>query len=113
MRVAEKNRKEHSLSVTKEAARNGLKPCADIMYESLMNSSYDEITCVVMTGMGADGTHGILQLEETNKVYVIGQNEESCTVYGMPKAIAETGAVDEVVTLRKIADAITKHVGVL
>lgn len=113
MRVAEKNRKEHSLSVTKEAARNGLKPCADIMYESLMNSSYDEITCVVMTGMGADGTHGILQLEETNKVYVIGQDEDSCTVYGMPKAIAETGAVDEVVTLRKIADAITKHVGVL
>ena len=45
--------------------------------------------------------------------YVIGQDEESCTVYGMPKAIAETGAVDEVVTLRKIADAITKHVGVL
>ena len=53
------------------------------------------------------------EIKEKLDEYVIGQDEESCTVYGMPKAIAETGAVDEVVTLRKIADAITKHVGVL
>lgn len=112
MRLVEKGKKEHSLSVTVEAARNGLKPCADIMYESLMKTSFDEITCVVMTGMGADGTKGILQLEQTNKIYVIAQDEESSTVYGMPKAIADAGAVDEVVPLKKIADAITKHVGV-
>lgn len=82
------------------------------MYESLMKSSFDEITCVVMTGMGADGTKGILQLEQTNKIYVIAQDEASSTVYGMPKAIADAGAVDEVVTLKNIADAIAKHVGV-
>ena len=102
----------YMLSVTVEAARNGLKPCADIMYESLMNTGFEEIICVVMTGMGADGTQGILQLEKTNKIYVIGQDAESCTVYGMPKAIADAGAVDEVVSLKQIADAITKHVGV-
>lgn len=112
MRLIEKGKKDHNLSVTVEAARNGLKPCADIMYESLMKSSFDEITCVVMTGMGADGTKGILQLEQTNKIYVIAQDEASCTVYGMPKAIAEADAVDEVAELKKIADAITKHVGV-
>ena len=48
----------------------------------------------------------------TNKIYVIGQDADSCTVYGMPKAVADAGAVDEVVTLKGIADAITKHVGV-
>lgn len=112
MRLVERGRSNHSISVSQEAARNGLKPCADIMYESLVRSSFDEITCVIMTGMGADGTKGILQLEQTNKVYVIAQDAQSCTVYGMPKAIAETGSVDEVVTLRKIADAITRHVGV-
>lgn len=112
MRLVEKGKKEHSLSVTVEAARNGLKPCADIMYESLMKSSFDEITCVVMTGMGADGTKGILQLEQTNKIYVIAQDEASSTVYGMPKAVADAGAVDEVVPLKNIADAIAKHVGV-
>lgn len=113
MRLCEKNKNQHIIRLKKEAARNGLKPCADIMYESLMETSFDEITCVVMTGMGADGTQGILQLEKTNKIYVIGQDAESCTVYGMPKALAETGAVDEVVPLKNIADAITKHVGVL
>jgi len=112
MRLVEKGKKEYSLSVTVEAARNGLKPCADIMYESLMKTAFDEITCVVLTGMGADGTKGILQLEQTNKIYVIAQDEESSTVYGMPKTIADAGAVDEVVTLKKVADAITKHVGV-
>jgi two-component system chemotaxis response regulator CheB len=112
MRLIEKNRQEHVLSVREEAARNGLKPCADIMYESLMNSSFDTIVCVIMTGMGADGTKGIVQLEETNKIHVIAQDEASSTVYGMPKAIAESGMVDEVHDLRQIAAAITKHVGV-
>lgn len=112
MRLIEKSRQEHILSVREEEARNGLKPCADIMYESLKNSSFDDITCVIMTGMGADGTKGILQLEETNKIYVIAQDAASCTVYGMPKAIAESGAVDEVQELKNIAAAITKHVGV-
>lgn len=112
MRLMEKNKKVHTLSVTVEAARNALKPCADIMYESLMKTSFDEVVCVVLTGMGADGTQGILQLEKTNKIYVIAQDEETCTVYGMPKSIAQVEAVDEVVPLESIALAITKHVGV-
>ena len=43
---------------------------------------------------------------------MIAQNEESCTVYGMPKVVTESGVVDEVQDLNLIADAITKHVGV-
>ena len=113
MRLIEKNKRMHTLSVTAEAARNSLKPCADIMYESLIKSSFDEVVCVVLTGMGADGTQGILQLEKTNKIYVIAQDEKTCTVYGMPKMIAQAEAVDEVVPLESIAMAITKHVGVL
>ena len=112
MRVIEKNRHEFVLSVREEGARNGLKPCADILYESLRESSFEDITCVIMTGMGADGTKGILQLKETNKIYVIAQNAESSTVYGMPKAIVESGAADEIKDLDLIADAIIKHVGV-
>ena len=112
MRLKEKSKQSHVLSVTVEEARNALKPCADIMYESLMDTTFDEITCVIMTGMGSDGTQGILQLEKTNKIYVIAQDQKSSIVYGMPKAIAEVNAVDEVVSLEQIAEAITKHVGV-
>ena len=62
---------------------------------------------------GADGTNGIGMLGEKKNVYVIAQDEPTCTVYGMPKAIAEAKLVDEVVPLSKVADAIIKNVGVL
>ncbi len=95
-----------------EPARGGLRPCADIMYESLVDSDFDDITCVVLTGMGGDGTLGIKQLNNKKNIYVIAQNEATCTVYGMPRVVAEAGLVDEVVPLDGVADAITKNVGV-
>ena len=73
---------------------------------------FDDITCVVLTGMGGDGTLGIKQLNNKKNIYVIAQNEETCTVYGMPRVIAEAGLVDEVVPLTAVAEAITKNVGV-
>ncbi len=92
---------------------DGLKPCANIMYRSLISSDFDEITCVVLTGMGADGTAGIRELKESgHNIHVIGQDEDSCVVYGMPRAIAQAGLTDEVVPLNKIAERIIKNVGV-
>lgn len=92
---------------------DGLKPCANIMYRSLISSDYDEITCVVLTGMGADGTAGIRELKESgHNIHVIGQDEDSCVVYGMPRALAQAGLTDEVVPLNKIAERIIKNVGV-
>ncbi len=112
LRLIKENNK-YQLQVQVEEARNGLKPCADIMYESLLDSDFDEITCVVLTGMGADGTLGINQLNESKKnLYVISQNKETCTVYGMPKVLADTGLCNEVVPLEEIANAITRIVGV-
>lgn len=103
---------KHKVALNDEPAIGGLKPCADIMYQSLRNCGYDEITCVVLTGMGADGTKGILSLREKKPLYVISQNAETCVVYGMPKAIADAGVVDEVVPLTGVAQAIIKNVGV-
>jgi two-component system chemotaxis response regulator CheB len=103
---------QHKIILTDEPPREGVKPCANYMYESLAKSSYEEVICVVMTGMGADGTKGIKYLDERKKTYVISQDEASCVVYGMPKAIAETGLVDEVVALTKITETILKNLGV-
>lgn len=91
---------------------NGLRPCADITLESLKGSPFDEIICVVLTGMGSDATKGIIKLSETNSIYTISQDEESCIVYGMPRAIAEAGMSDEVLPLSKIAMSISNHTGV-
>lgn len=107
-----KTLKGYQLAVTEEPPRNALKPCADIMYESLAQLDYQEVTCVVMTGMGSDGTQGIKTLNESKSIYVIAQDAKTSTVYGMPKAIAESGLADEVVPLEQLASAIEKHVGV-
>lgn len=102
----------HRIVLNDMPAIGGLKPCANVMYDSLSNCGYDEIVCVVLTGMGADGTNGILSLCQHKPVYVIAQNAETCVVYGMPKTIAETGIVDEIVPLKKVAESINKNVGV-
>ena len=100
------------ISYTDEPPREGVKPCANYMYESLKTSNYSQVVCVVLTGMGADGTKGIVNLETAKKVHVIAQDEATSTVYGMPKSIAATGLVNQVVGLDDVAQEIIMNVGV-
>ena len=97
---------------TDEPAREGVRPAANYMYESLIDSPYAEVCCAVLTGMGADGTVGIQNLDAKKKVYVIAQDEPTSAVYGMPKAVAVAGLAHEIQPLEKMADAITRNVGV-
>lgn len=97
---------------TDEPPREGVKPCANYMYESLRTCGYDRITCVVMTGMGADGTKGIVALKKAKRIHVIAQEESTCAVYGMPKSIVNTGLTDQIVPLEDIAREIIMNVGV-
>ncbi|MCI8483596.1 MAG: chemotaxis response regulator protein-glutamate methylesterase [Lachnospiraceae bacterium] len=112
MEVQKKPDGTHSIRLNDEAPIGGLRPCANVTYESLRSSGYDEIVCVVLTGMGSDGTGGILSLKQKKEIYVISQDAQSSVVYGMPKAIAEAGVVDEVVPLTEVAQTIIKNVGV-
>ncbi|MBR4707714.1 MAG: chemotaxis-specific protein-glutamate methyltransferase CheB [Pseudobutyrivibrio sp.] len=90
---------------------NSLKPCADVMYRSLATSSFDEIICVVLTGMGADGSEGIRYLNQYKKTYVISQEASTCVVYGMPKAVETGGLSNEVQPLKSVANSIVKKLG--
>lgn len=96
-----------------EPTREGVKPCANYMYESLASCRYDEVICVVMTGMGADGTAGIKYLKEKGqKARVITQSGETCVVNGMPNACVKAGLSDETVALTSISERLTQLVGV-
>lgn len=103
---------KYKIHYSDEPTREGVKPCANYMYESLMDSRFDNAICVVMTGMGADGTEGIKNLKTQKKVHVIAQDQETCTVYGMPKSIVTAGLADQVVPLEQIAQEIILHVGI-
>ena len=102
--------KEMVLEFLDEPVREGVKPCANYLFESLANSSYEEIVCVVMTGMGADGAEGIANLKKSKRVTVITQDELSCAVYGMPKSVVKAGLSDITASLDKLADVIVKTV---
>lgn len=103
---------KYTIHYSDEPAREGVKPCANYMYESLMDSKFDRVVCVVMTGMGADGTEGIQHLKEKKKIHVIVQEASTCAVYGMPKSAVNAGLADQIVPLEQIAQEITTNVGV-
>ncbi|MDE5966395.1 MAG: chemotaxis-specific protein-glutamate methyltransferase CheB [Lachnospiraceae bacterium] len=102
----------HVVSFSEMPPVNGLRPCANYMYESLENSNYEKIICVVLTGMGADGTQGIQRLNNSKLIHVIAQDAATSTIYGMPRAVTEAGMVDEIRPLTEIAEAIKIQVGV-
>lgn len=103
---------KNTIYYTDEPNREGVKPCANYMYESLKDSPYDEVVCVVLTGMGADGTKGILNLKDSKKLHVIAQEQSTCAVYGMPKSVVTAGLANQVVALNQVAQEIIMNVGV-
>lgn len=109
LRMEKDNRGKMVFSVKKEPVRNGLRPCADVFLESLLDAPYQRILCTVLTGMGNDATHGLEQLKEKKEIYVIGQSERTCVVYGMPFALEKAGLSDEILDLEQIADVMFKR----
>ncbi len=103
---------KHYIHYSDAPTREGVKPCANYMYESLAACDYDEVVCVVLTGMGADGTEGITNLKKEKKTHVITQEKDTCAVYGMPKNVVLAGLSDQEVVLDKIAQEVILAVGV-
>lgn len=107
-----RNGEVHRIHYSDEPTREGVKPSANYMYESLADSGFEEIICVVLTGMGADGTCGIEALKKRKKIHVVTQDEDSCAVYGMPKSVVKAGLSDRELPLNRIAQEIILNMGV-
>lgn len=102
----------HYIVLKDGPTREGVRPCANFMYESLATSEYDSVVCVVLTGMGADGTQGIQNLSKHKPIHVIAQEKSTCAVYGMPRSAVASGIVDQIEPLDNIASAIILNAGV-
>ena len=100
------------ISLKDGPTREGVRPCANFMYESLAETDYALCVCVILTGMGSDGTKGIQNLKPKKQVYTIAQDEESSVVYGMPRSASAAGIVDQQEPIDKVAQAIISNVGV-
>ena len=86
-----------------------VKPAANVMFLSVADEYGGNVLCVILTGMGRDGTDGALALKRKG-AYVIAESQKTCVVYGMPKAAVDAGVVDEVLPLNEIPDAMVRLV---
>jgi two-component system, chemotaxis family, protein-glutamate methylesterase/glutaminase len=108
MRLAQKAGKI-SVTLDEGPTEGGHRPAVNVLFSSAASIKDYYKIAVIMTGMGSDGTLGLLELKEAGLVSSIAESEESAVVYGMPKAAALTKKVDEIVHLESIAAAIQNY----
>lgn len=87
---------------------NGHCPSVDVLFDSVAEIAKSKAIGVILTGMGADGAKGLLNMRKQG-AYTIGQDEKSSTVYGMPMVAYNIGGVAKQLPLNKIAEEICNH----
>ncbi len=98
----ERNRDGYVVAVSDGPLVSRHRPSVDVLFRSAARVAGRNAIGVLMTGMGADGAQGLLELKRAG-ASTLAQDEESCVVFGMPKEAIALGAVDEVVGLSRIA----------
>lgn len=81
----------YAVNCTQTNKVNGHCPSVDVLFDSVSNSARDKAIGIILTGMGSDGATGLLRMRK-NGAYTIGQNKETCVVYGMPMEAQKIGA---------------------
>lgn len=107
--VASTDGQNRLIKITNDPPENSCRPSVDYLFRSVADYYVGRTTAVIMTGMGSDGTKG-LDILKKKAAIVIGQDQASCVVYGMPKTPAEKGLIDVVAPLDRIASEIVKTV---
>ncbi len=87
---------------------NRHRPAVDVLFHSVAQQVRGNAVGVILTGMGKDGAQGMLEMRSAG-AWNIGQDQESCVVYGMPREAAQVGAVDEVAPLSQVAERIMQR----
>jgi two-component system chemotaxis response regulator CheB len=100
------------LNVTMEPRDALYKPSANVLLTSIADGAGRRGLGVILTGMGNDGLEGIRDLKRKGGA-TIAQDNASCVVYGMPRAVVEAGLADAVVDIESMAESILEHLFVL
>lgn len=93
--------------LSQEPQRNGHRPSADVLFESMASVYQNRCLGVIMTGMGKDGAAELASMRKQG-AWTLGQDEKSSIVYGMPKVAFELGGVQRQVSLENMAAEISK-----
>ena len=87
---------------------SGHRPSVDALFMSMASAVKCHMVGIIMTGMGRDGASGLLEMRKAG-AYTIGQDKDSCVVYGMPGVAQEIGAVMIQASCDNIAAVLMQH----
>ena len=87
---------------------SGHRPSVDALFSSMASAVNCPMVGIIMTGMGRDGADGLLQMRRAG-AYTIGQDKDSCVVYGMPMVAYDIGAVAVQASCENIAGVLMAH----
>jgi two-component system chemotaxis response regulator CheB len=88
---------------------HGVRPSVDVMLESVAQHFGARVVTAILTGMGVDGADGAVAVRAKGG-FVIAEDEATCVVWGMPRAVAERGAANRVVRLEHVSTAIAEAI---
>ncbi len=94
----------YRVETNQEPREHYQRPAVDVTFRSVAAAVGPEAVGVVLTGMGADGATGLLQMRQAG-AHTIAQDRETSVVYGMPKEAAALNAAEKVLPLSEIARA--------
>lgn len=98
-------KKKNIISLSDSPQDSLHKPSVDVMMQSVCEVYGKNVLAVIMTGMGQDGTKALYSLWQKGAI-ILGQNEETCVVYGMPKIPNEKGYSQKVLPVEGISDTL-------
>jgi two-component system chemotaxis response regulator CheB len=97
-----------TIELSAEPASSLHRPSVDVLFQSIADHCNRQVLAMILTGMGSDGARGMVSLKARG-AHTLAEAEESCVVYGMPRAAFEKGCVDQVAPLQDMAGILRKH----
>jgi two-component system, chemotaxis family, protein-glutamate methylesterase/glutaminase len=101
---------EYAVKVYRGERVNRHLPSVDVLFSSCARQLGKNAIGVLLTGMGADGAKGMLEMKVA-EAHTIAQDEATCVVFGMPREAIQLGAVDQVLPLGRIPTALLHRLG--
>jgi two-component system chemotaxis response regulator CheB len=87
---------------------NRHRPSVDVLFRSAANCAGPNALGIIMTGMGDDGAHGLLEMKNAG-AFTIAEDESTCVVFGMPRVAISLNAASQILPLHDIAWYTCKH----
>jgi two-component system chemotaxis response regulator CheB len=102
---------EYGVHVYRGELVNRHMPSVDVLFSSCAHSLGRNVIGVMLTGMGADGSRGMLEMKQAD-AFNIAQDESTSVVFGMPREAIRIGAVDQVLPLNQIPNSLLQRLAV-